>query len=182
MFDRQEDLPGAADVPKMDDNNATSDTATTMAEAAEDEEEEYDPPINPNWRAVFKSRTTIFDRPNRCRAPQRSLAELEAARAGWSRETRMLQQMKYEHQATADLPCDDRSKWKRRFDWNVRCERSAKGHHQYYERRVREKEEEMARTPIGLVMAQANVSREKAAKALEENGNDVVDAIMALCI
>jgi hypothetical protein len=48
MFDRQEDLPRAADVPKMDDNNATSDTATTMAEAAEDEEEEYDPPINPN--------------------------------------------------------------------------------------------------------------------------------------
>lgn len=33
---------------------------------------------------------------------------------------------------------------------------------------------------IELVMAQANVSRNKAVKALKENGNDIVNSIMAL--
>lgn len=35
---------------------------------------------------------------------------------------------------------------------------------------------------IELVMAQANVSRNKAVKALKENGNDIVNSIMALSI
>lgn len=34
---------------------------------------------------------------------------------------------------------------------------------------------------IEMVMAQANVSRAKAAKALRENDNDVVNAIMVCC-
>jgi nascent polypeptide-associated complex subunit alpha len=33
---------------------------------------------------------------------------------------------------------------------------------------------------IQLVMAQANVSRKKAVKALKENSNDIVNSIMAL--
>lgn len=33
-----------------------------------------------------------------------------------------------------------------------------------------------------MVMAQANVSRAKAAKALRENDNDVVNAIMVCCL
>lgn len=33
---------------------------------------------------------------------------------------------------------------------------------------------------IELVMSQANVSRKKAVKALKENGNDIVNSIMAL--
>lgn len=35
---------------------------------------------------------------------------------------------------------------------------------------------------IELVMAQANVSRNKAVKALKENGNDIVNSIMALSV
>lgn len=35
---------------------------------------------------------------------------------------------------------------------------------------------------IELVMAQANVSRKKAVKALKENDNDIVNSIMALSI
>lgn len=35
---------------------------------------------------------------------------------------------------------------------------------------------------IELVMAQANVSRKKAVKALRENDNDIVNSIMALSI
>lgn len=35
---------------------------------------------------------------------------------------------------------------------------------------------------IELVMAQANVSRNKAVKALKENDNDIVNSIMALSI
>ena len=35
---------------------------------------------------------------------------------------------------------------------------------------------------IDLVMAQANVSRKKAVKALRENDNDIVNSIMALSI
>lgn len=35
---------------------------------------------------------------------------------------------------------------------------------------------------IELVMAQAGVSRNKAVKALKENGNDIVNSIMALSI
>ena len=35
---------------------------------------------------------------------------------------------------------------------------------------------------IELVMTQANVSRKKAIKALKENGNDIVNSIMALSV
>jgi nascent polypeptide-associated complex subunit alpha len=35
---------------------------------------------------------------------------------------------------------------------------------------------------IELVMTQANVSRKKAVKALKENGNDIVNSIMALSV
>lgn len=35
---------------------------------------------------------------------------------------------------------------------------------------------------IELVMTQANVSRKKAVKALNENGNDIVNSIMALSV
>jgi nascent polypeptide-associated complex subunit alpha len=35
---------------------------------------------------------------------------------------------------------------------------------------------------IDLVMSQANVGRKKAVKALKENGNDIVNSIMALSV
>mgnify|MGYP001271411326 FL=1 len=40
----------------------------------------------------------------------------------------------------------------------------------------------LAPKDIELVMAQANVSRKKAVKALRENDNDIVNSIMALSI
>jgi nascent polypeptide-associated complex subunit alpha len=41
-------------------------------------------------------------------------------------------------------------------------------------------EEGVEESDITLVMAQANVSRKKAVKALKENNNDIVNSIMAL--
>lgn len=40
----------------------------------------------------------------------------------------------------------------------------------------------MEQKDIELVMTQANVSRKKAAKALKDNGNDIVNSIMALSV